>query len=94
MTERPTVWMRVRAAWAWFRAQEPAYVQAIYKSLVGVLIAAGVAVPDWLDARVSAVIVAVYLFLSFWQAKATKAKVVPAVNVPPQYYSENIDAGL
>lgn len=79
---------RVAAAWRYLRSQQPARVQAMWKAVLGVALAAGVVVPDWLDARVSAVIAAVWVVLTIWQGEATRARVVPVDNVPPQFYAE------
>jgi hypothetical protein len=89
MVEQRSVAARLKAWWAYLRSQEVARVQAFWKALIGVLIAAGVTVPDWLDARVAGVIAAVWLVLTFWQGEATRAGVVPADNVPEQFYAEN-----
>lgn len=82
------VWARARMVWAYWRSQEVARVQAAWKALLGVALAAGVAVPDWVDARVSGVIAAVWLLLTIWQGEATRARVVPVDNVPPQFYAD------
>jgi hypothetical protein len=86
---KPTLAQRIRVWWVYLRSQEPARVQAMWKALIGVALAVGVAVPDWLDARVSAGIAAVYVLLAFWQGEATRANVVPADNVPVQFYADN-----
>jgi hypothetical protein len=65
-------------------------VIAFWRALLGVALAAGVTIPDWLDTRVSAVIAAVFVVMTFWQGKATRGRVVPADNVPDAYYSENL----
>jgi hypothetical protein len=75
--------------WAYWRSQEVARVQALWKGLLGVVLAAGITLPDWVDARVSAVIAAVWLLLTMWQGEATRARVVPADNVPPEFWSDN-----
>lgn len=89
-TRRPSLWRRVMAAYTYLRSQEPAMVIAFWRALLGVVLAAGVTVPDWLDVRVSAIIAAVFVVLTFWQGKATRDRVVPADNVPDAYYAENV----
>lgn len=96
MTENTTPqrvpwWHRFIAAYRYLRSQEPARVIAFWRALLGVALAAGVTVPDWLDVKVSAVIAAVFVVMTFWQARATRAEVVPADNVPPQYFKENLN---
>ncbi len=92
MSTRPPLWPRVKAALAYLRSQEPARVQAFWKTILGLAIAAGVTVPEWVDVRVSLVIGALWLVLTFWQGEATRRRVVPADNVPPQYHADNVDA--
>ena len=79
---------RVRLFWAWARSQEVARVQALWSALLGVVVAAGVAVPDWVDRRVSGVIAAVWVLLAIVQGERTRARVVPADNVPEQFHAE------
>lgn len=87
MAQHLSLWQRLRAAYAFLRSQEPARVIAFWRALLGVGIAAGVTVPDWIEPRVSAIIAAVYVVLTFWQAASTRARVVPADNVPRQLWS-------
>lgn len=92
MAENPTPprapwWHRFVLAYRYLRSQEPAMLIAFWRALLGVALAAGVAIPDWLDARVSAIIGAVWVVLTFWQGKATRDRVVPADNVPDQFYA-------
>lgn len=86
---RASLWDRTKAAYRYLRSQEPARVIAFWRALLGVALAAGVTVPDWLDVKVSAIIAAVFVVLTFWQGEATRDRVVPADNVPADYYAEN-----
>lgn len=88
---RPALWPRVKMAVAYLRSQEPARVQAFWKTLLGLAVAGGVVVPEWVDVRVSLVIGALWAVLTFWQGEATRKRVVPADNVPPHYYAENVN---
>lgn len=83
-----TILQRLRLWYAFVRSQEPATLIAFWRALLGVAIAAGVTVPDWLEPRVAGIIAAVYVVLTFWQARATRARVVPADNVPRHLWSE------
>ena len=88
MTARERLWPRVKRAWAYLRSQEPARVQALWKAILGVAGAVGLAVPEVVDARVTAGIAAVWVVLTIWQGEATRREVVPADNVPPEFYAQ------
>lgn len=78
---RPAWRVRLTAALRFIAAMEPARVQGFWRLLIGVALAAGATVPDWLDVRVSATIAAVYAVLTLWQAEATRKRVVPLARV-------------
>jgi hypothetical protein len=86
---RPSFWQRLLLLWRYLRSQEPARVIAFWRALLGVAIAAGFTIPEWLDARVAGVIAAVYVVLALWQGESTRARVVPADNVPAQMYADS-----
>lgn len=92
MVPRLSFWQRLRALYAFLASQEPARVQAFWKALIGIAIAAGVTVPDWLEPRVSAIIAAVYVVLLFWTASSTRKRVVPSDNVPSSLWSSTLRA--
>lgn len=87
-----TLWQRIVLFYVFVRSQDPARLQAFWKALLGVALGAGVTVPEWLDARVSAVIVALWVVLTFWQGESTRARVVPVDNVPATYYASTLAA--
>lgn len=89
MTERISVWQRVKNFAQWARSQEPARVQAIWRAVVGVFAAVGVTVGTDVDGRVTAGITALYVLLTVTQGEQTRARVVPADNVPPAFYSDD-----
>ena len=82
-------WQRARMAYAYLRSQDPVRLVAFWRALAGVAVAAGVTGPDRLDARVSAVIGAVWVVVTFAGAERTRQRVVPVDNVPPQYWADN-----
>lgn len=90
MVPKLTIWQRLRTLYAFLASQEPARVQAFWKALIGVALAAGVTLPDWLEPRVSAIIAAVYVVLLFWTASSTRKRVVPSDNVPQQMWSSTL----
>lgn len=86
---RAALWPRVVAAWAYLRSQEPARVQAAWKALLGIPLAVGIAVPEWVDVRVSAGIAAVWVLLAVLQGEATRARVVPRDNTEPEQWVDS-----
>lgn len=78
---RTTLWQRIRAAARFVAAMEPARVQALWRAVLAVLVAAGVTIPEVVDVRVAGTIAAVYVVLALWQAEATRARVVPMARV-------------
>lgn len=78
MTTKPSLWSRLRDAWRYLAAIEPARVQVIAAAAVAFLASLGVTLPDWLPARLDAAIVAFFfLIAAVVGAERTRNRVSP-----------------
>lgn len=79
MTTKTSLWSRLRDAWRYLAAIEPARVQVIAAAAVAFLASLGVTLPDWLPARLDAAIVAFFfLIAAVVGAERTRNRVSPA----------------
>lgn len=78
MTTKTSLWSRLRDAWRYLAAIEPARVQVIAAAAVAFLASLGVTLPDWLPARLDAAIVAFFfLIAAVVGAERTRNRVSP-----------------
>ena len=82
MIEDRSFWTRVRDAWAYVVAMEPARVQVIAAALLGLVASIGITLPDWLPARVDLVIVAFFTLVSaIVGAERARRRVTPVAKL-------------
>lgn len=77
----PSVWARVRRVVHYLVQLEPVAVQAVVRAVFVLVAAVGVTVPEWLEPRIAAVVVAAYALLEVLTTLRARAKVTPDARV-------------
>lgn len=83
--QRPAPWWaRFAAAVRYVTSLEPAIVAALWRSLAGVMTAAGFGIAEDVDARILATIAAVYVVVEVLTTLRNRARGVPVAKLPEE----------